>query len=101
MNNIRKARIAKGLYLKEVAYELGISVPNLSQFENGKRKPNINILIKLSKILDVSVDYLLNKKEENTFSSVKTKINNLSEAQAKYLLNEILDLLINLKEKEK
>ena len=43
----------------EVAEYLGIKQNSYSQYENNKRKLTPDILIKLSKYYDVSVDYIL------------------------------------------
>ncbi len=47
----------------EMASMLGISQPSYIRYENGTSEPNLTNLIKLSEILDVSVDYLLGKND--------------------------------------
>ncbi len=47
----------------KVAMDLNISRESLSYYENGKRNPDISILIKLSQYFDVSIDYLITGKE--------------------------------------
>ena len=59
MNNIKKAREAKGLSQKAVALSLKVSAPTVSEWESGKKKPNSDNLIALSKLLDIDTDYLL------------------------------------------
>lgn len=41
MNRLRKVREQKGLPLKAVAYDIGISMNTLSQYETGKREPKL------------------------------------------------------------
>lgn len=55
---LRRVRNEKGLSQKEVAEELGISKPIVSQYESGQRTPSVSKLIKLSKFYKVSLDYL-------------------------------------------
>ncbi len=66
--NIKKARINAGLSQKQVALELGVSAPTVSDWESGKIYPSAKNLIFLARLLNTSVDYLLafDKKEEPT-----------------------------------
>lgn len=57
---IKQARKAKGVSLREMASRVGISHPYLSQLENGKNNnPSIDIILDLSRELDVSFAYLV------------------------------------------
>ncbi len=47
----------------KVAMDLTISREALSYYENGKRSPDVDMLIKLSKYFNVSIDYLIFGKE--------------------------------------
>ena len=47
----------------KVAMDLSISREALSYYENGKRSPDINMLIRLSEYFNVSIDYLITGKE--------------------------------------
>lgn len=53
--NIRRIRKKKELSLKDLAGLVGISVPFLSQIENGKVNFNLSDLAKIGNALDVSV----------------------------------------------
>ena len=57
---IRKQRKINQL---RVATDLNISREALSQYENGKRSPDIDMLRNLSKYFNVSIDFLINGKE--------------------------------------
>lgn len=59
MNNFCNARTNSGYTQKEVADLLKISRQAYSSYETGSRQPDPEILIKLSSIFKVSVDYLL------------------------------------------
>ncbi len=57
---IKQARKAKGVSLREMASRVGISHPYLSQLENGRNNnPSIDIILDLSRELDVSFAYLV------------------------------------------
>ena len=43
--------------------DLNISRETLSYYENGKRSPDIKMLIRLSEYFGVSIDYLITGKE--------------------------------------
>ena len=47
----------------KVAMDLSISREALSYYENGKRSPDIEMLCRLSKYFNVSIDYLINGEE--------------------------------------
>ena len=47
----------------KMAQMIGISQPSYIRYENGTSEPNLTNLIKISDILEVSVDYLLGKEE--------------------------------------
>lgn len=56
---LKEIRISKGLLQKDVAKSIGISKARLSNYEMNKRKPSIEIIAKISRFYNVSVDYLL------------------------------------------
>jgi len=58
-NRIKKLRENEGLNQLELSKLLNISNTTLSQYESGQRTPSDDIKIKLSKVFNVSIDYLL------------------------------------------
>ncbi len=46
-----------------MAEKLGISQPSYIRYESGTSEPTLENLTKIANILDVSVDYLLGRKE--------------------------------------
>lgn len=56
--NIKTARKIKGLSQRALAEKLGIAFQNLSVWENGKGAPSAKYLMKLSEVLNVSLDQL-------------------------------------------
>lgn len=47
----------------KVAMDLSISREALSHYENGKRSPDVDMLLKLSQYFNVSIDFLITGKE--------------------------------------
>ena len=60
---LKKIRKEKGLSQLKVAMDLSISREALSYYENGKRSPDISMLMILSEYFNVSIDYLIKGKE--------------------------------------
>ncbi len=67
MKNLKEIRKQKGLTQTEVAQKLNISQQTYSDYENKKTEPDIDKLIELSKLFNISLDKLLkeNKDEIN------------------------------------
>jgi len=73
VNNIKIARVKKGLTTKELAALVGVSTSAVSQWESGGKQPRADKLDKMSAILGVSTDYLLGKKEDPVQSEDKVE----------------------------
>ena len=56
---LKKLRKQKNLSQLKVAMDLAVSREALSYYENGKRSPDVDMLVKLSRYFNVSVDYLI------------------------------------------
>ena len=63
MKGLRMIRKERNLNQLKVAMDLNISREALSHYENGKREPSLDMLNKLSKYFNVSIDYLIFGKE--------------------------------------
>lgn len=59
MLGLKKIRKERKLNQLKVAYDLSISREALSHYENGKRSPNIDLLVAFSNYFNVSIDYLI------------------------------------------
>jgi len=70
---IKKLREEFGLTQEDLAKKLNIPRPSVSQIESGKRDLTTLELTKLSKIFEISVDELLNTKEEKETKKIKPK----------------------------
>ena len=56
---LKELRMEKGLSQKALAEQLGCNQSMISFWENGINEPTITNLLNLSKIFEVSTDYLL------------------------------------------
>lgn len=65
MLGLKEIRKKKKLNQQKVALDLSISREALSYYENGRRSPNIDMLVKFSQYFNVSIDYLITGKEFN------------------------------------
>lgn len=77
MNRIKYLREEKGVYQKDLAELLGVSVPAINYYENEKRAIDTKTAEKLADFFDVSIDYLLCKssvRKNNLIKEVATKI---------------------------
>ena len=69
MNNIRAARQNAGLGQKEIAINLKVSQPTVSDWENGRVMPSGANLLNLANLLSVSADYLLGRTDKSNFET--------------------------------
>lgn len=60
-NNIRSARKAAHLTMKELGARIGLAESTISQYETGKRDPDNTTLLMIAEELNTSVSYLLNE----------------------------------------
>ena len=63
MKGLREIRKKKGYSQLKVAMDLNISREALSYYENSKRSPDLEMLVKMSEYFNVSIDYLITGKE--------------------------------------
>lgn len=61
--NFKEIRISRKLKVQEVSEYLCCLPSVYSRYENGKREPSLDVLLKLSKLYGVSVDYLIGNDE--------------------------------------
>jgi len=70
---IRDLRIDNDLTKTELADKLDISERTLARYETGESEPTISVLIKMSHIFDVSIDYICCIKDETFITEAGTK----------------------------
>lgn len=78
MIRIKELREAKGIQQKELAIDIGVSQPTVSDWESGRKVPSAKSTQKLADYFGVSVDYLLGRSELEPWrppaSGVKIKV---------------------------
>ena len=58
-NKIRELRNGSGMTQAELAAKLGISASSVGMYEQGRREPDSETILKLCSIFGISTDYLL------------------------------------------
>lgn len=61
--NLKALRIEKNISRKQLSEVLNVSLRLISYWENGERECSFDMLIKIADYFDVSIDYLLGRKE--------------------------------------
>jgi len=86
-NRIKELRRRKGITQETLAERLGISREFLGRVENGKSGASVDLLVTLSFIFNVSLDYLVLGREQSI---------SFSENEKKKALKALGDLLVLL-----
>ncbi len=60
---ITKLRVEKGIYQKELAAYLNVSIGTVSNYEQGIHYPDLNTLCRIADFFNVTTDYLLGRTE--------------------------------------
>ena len=81
-------RRKKRLSQNELGQTVGVSREMIGKYERGEATPSLEIAIKISRALDVSLDYLIGERENATFDFKTIK-----------LVKEIENLTPDLKDK--
>ena len=63
MIGLKEVRKRKKYSQLKVAMDLSISREALSYYENGKRSPDLEMLVRFSQYFNVSIDYLITGKD--------------------------------------
>jgi len=61
---LKQLRKEKGVDQKTIATAIGVTESAYANYEQGRREPSNQVLIKLCKYFDVSADFLLGLKDE-------------------------------------
>jgi len=88
-DRIREIRERLGLNQSETAMRLGLGGPAaVSKYEKNQREPEIAVLIKLSVLGNVSLDWLLTGKETVQTFAQEVPIQNIPKEQIKQWIDE-------------
>lgn len=92
MNRIRDLREKKGIEQKELAFDLKVSQPTISDWETGRKKPSNKSAINLASYFNVTLDYLLGISEINK-SANGVWVPVLGRVQAGFPIEAVEDIL--------
>ena len=88
--NLKNLRIEKGLNQTELAEKLFINKSMISSYEKGTRRPSLDILMQLTFIFNVSIDYMLGVQRNEVEDKQKSiDISGLNDNQIKIIENLI------------
>ena len=87
-DKITKLRKANGWSQEELAEQLNVSRQAISRWENGTALPDANNILQLSKLFNVTTDYLLNEdySSDNDIPCVKEVRSILKFQKARHIL---------------
>ena len=63
-NRIRELRKSRGITMKQLGDVLGLAESTISQYENNKRQPDYETLLRIGEYFGVSVGYVLGAENE-------------------------------------
>lgn len=69
MFKMKQYRDKNNLSQRELGLILGVSARAISNYESGDREPNIEMLVKIASLMEITVDELID------FKSIKEKLN--------------------------
>ena len=98
---LKKLRKDAGLTQVDVAKKLGISQPAYASWERGVKKPTQENLVKISQILNVSIDFLVGNSDidlsDNDLDNVellfRLNSNGLTEEERKIFKKELIKFM--------
>lgn len=98
--NIKKARLSKGLNQKELAEalkdkEISVGNTSVSNWENGINKPDPDTITALCEILNVDANFLLDYNKE-ALENPNNEIDNILFSKAKDLSEEEKRVVLNV-----
>ena len=94
--DIRKGRKNKKITQEELAE----SPTHVKHIESGHRKPSIEILFEITKILNISLDGVVFSKNESARTDTRKEVDRLLDVSDEASLHFILSVLEALREKE-
>lgn len=98
---IRNERKNRRITQEELAEMRGISPTHVKHMESGHRKPSIEMLFELVKILNISLDEVIFPKNGTSDNATRGKIERLLDILDEASLQFVLSVLEALREKER
>ena len=97
---IRNERKDKRIIQEELAEMLEVSPTHVKHIESSHRKPSIEILFEITKILNISLDGVVFSKNESARTDTRKKVDRLLDVSDEASLHFILSVLEALHEKD-
>ena len=98
-NRMKQARLEKGLSQKILGNILGCSQQMIAQYENEKRTPKYETIVKFAEALDVDIDYLMDApftfKEPDKTISLNEEIGKDDDSNVTFPLKRKLEEIYN------
>lgn len=85
--NLKEARIKKGLSQKEVADNIGVAKSTYSLYESGNREPNVQTIKKIADFLGISADELFGLSDQPTTLAAHFDGNEYTEGELEEIKN--------------
>lgn len=63
-DRLKELRTSKGLTMEQLGKELDSTKGTISNYENGNKKPSLDMLIKIADYFNVSIDYLVGRSND-------------------------------------
>lgn len=76
--NLKRLRKKKGWSQSQLAEQIGSHLSHINRIETGKYNPSLDVVQKLAKVFDVTIDYLVSDTEED-FQEVRIEDKSLLE----------------------
>lgn len=96
---IKELRLSFNLTREELGQQLGVTYSAIAMYEQGNREPNIELIVKIAQIFNISIDYLLkanfdNKVRRNTntksnLQQILKLANGLTIQETNYLIKQL------------
>lgn len=80
-NKIKELREGKGITQTELANLIGVTQDSISLWEKNKRTPNTPYIIALSRVFNISSDYLLGLENDDGTKTYNNTYNNFGTHQ--------------------
>ena len=97
---IRNERKDKRIIQEELAEMLEVSPTHVKHIESSHRKPSIEILFEITKILNISLDGVVFSKNESARTDTRKEVDRLLDVSDEASLHFILSVLEALHEKD-
>lgn len=91
-NVLKELRNEKHLTGEELGKALSVTKVAISNWENGNRTPDTDMLKKIANYFDVSLDYLLGNTNERNLKKEKTKLDESIKTIAAHRVNPYEDI---------